>query len=441
MAPNTGTTMDEQFEVIIVGGRLAGSTLAARLAAQGVRVLLLDRARFPSLPGVPSSPILYPAAMDELDALGVPAAVYDVPEARMHSLTFEFHPWWHTVIKVPPLRGRDYVVGVDRRTLDTACWALPGAHPSCERREGWSVRDLILDDSGRVTGVVAVGPDDEVERIEGGCVVGADGRFSHVARKAGAPVVEDRPDHTSTVYYADWEGVGPDAAGRRNGQVVATGKGLDVLFFAMPGGVHSINTHARSDRVEVGGDPQGYYEATLRSIPSVAKRLEGARQVSKVTGIKRIGNGYRQAFGPGWALVGDALHYKDPVDGQGIRDALVGARLLARALLAWRDGTPWDDALAGYDAAFRQETHSMFLATTDRLRKELYEEPPVPVVRTLIRWWMSDPTYQQRFLEYLDRDRDPATWRSPGLALGATARGIGRDIAGLFGAKQLEDRG
>jgi hypothetical protein len=70
----------------------------------------------------------------------------------------------------------------------------------------------------------------------------------------------------------------------------------------------------------------------------------------------------------------------------------------------------------------------MFLATMDRLATELYSEPPVPVIRTLIRWWMQDPEYQDRFLRFLCREIDPATWRSPGLLARATARGILRDV-------------
>lgn len=184
------TAAGERCDVVVIGGRPAGATLALRLAQKGMRVLVLDRSRFPSQPGVPSSPILYPAAMAELDALGVAPDAYDRPDARMRSLTFQFHPWWHTVIPVPPLRARDYVLGVDRADLDGALWALAGQQATCTCREGWSARDLLRNDDGAVCGVVAAGPDGREERIVAGCVVGADGRYSLVARKAGAPVVE-----------------------------------------------------------------------------------------------------------------------------------------------------------------------------------------------------------------------------------------------------------
>jgi hypothetical protein len=75
----------------------------------------------------------------------------------------------------------------------------------------------------------------------------------------------------------------------------------------------------------------------------------------------------------------------------------------------------------------------MYTATQKRLANELYSEPPRLVVRTLLRWMLTDPTYQSRFIRFLGRDLDPATWLGPGLVLGCVARGIGRDIARLFG--------
>lgn len=421
------------YDVVIVGGRPAGATLAARLGARGARVLVVDRAKFPSLPGVPSSPVLYTSGMRVLDELGIDEASYADPHARMRDFCFEFDPWWSTVMKVPPSHGRDYVLGIDRARFDHALWENLARFPSVERREEFAVRDVLRDGSGRVVGVVGASSGGAEERITGRCVVGADGRFSVVARRVSAPVVEERNEHASTVYYADWEGVGPTRDGMLGGGLCTRGRGLDVLFIAMPGGRFSVNTHARADRAIVRGDAQSYYLETLNSMPSAARRLSGARQVSRVVGVKRIANGYRQASGPGWALVGDALHYKDPADGQGIHDALLEAGLLDSALAAFLSGArTWDEAMAGYAEAVRAATRPMFLATVTRLRRELYEEPPVPVIRTLLRWMMSDPAYQARFFRYLSRDIPPDGWMTRELIAGAVLRGIGRDVGALW---------
>jgi 2-polyprenyl-6-methoxyphenol hydroxylase-like FAD-dependent oxidoreductase len=417
-----------RYDVIIVGGRPAGAALAAHLGASGVRVLVLERAEHPSIPAVPSSPILYPSAMQLLDELGVDEARYSDPHARMRSLAFDFDPFWGTELTMPMFSGRDYVMGVERAVLDHALWENLARYPSVERRTGANVTDVARDGAGRVVGVLVQGQG----RIEAGCVIGADGRFSLVARRVGAPVVEE-VNHTSTVYYASWEGVAPARPGHHGAQVCTTGRGLDILFFALPRGRFCVNTHARSDRTDIAGDPQRYYQQTVLSVPSAARRLASARQITHVVGLKRVANAYRRASGPGWALVGDALHHKDPVDGQGIYDALLEAKLLAAALREVRAGAAWADAMARYEREVRQATHPMFLATTARLKRELYDEPPVPVIRTALRWMMTDPTYQRQFLRYLNRDIPPNGWMTPSLIGGAMLRGLARDARRLLG--------
>ena len=52
----------------------------------------------------------------------------------------------------------------------------------------------------------------------------------------------------------------------------------------------------------------------------------------------------RRATGPGWALVGDAGYFKDPLTAHGITDALRDAEFLTRAVV---DGGR--DALAEYE--------------------------------------------------------------------------------------------
>ena len=176
-----------------------------------------------------------------------------------------------------------------------------------------------------------------------------------------------------------------------------------------------------------------WYEATVRRLPLVAARLGDARPVGRVLGMKRVGNGYRTAGGPGWVLAGDAWHFKDPVDGQGIYDALLGTRILAEELEAGFQGKPADAVVRDYASRARNATHPMFVATVGRLANELYTSPPVPVIRTLLRWMLRDPVYQSRFIRFLGRDLDPATWLGPGVVLGSILRGIWGDLRGLFG--------
>lgn len=419
------------YDVVIVGGRPAGATLAARLGAAGHRVLLVDRANFPSQPGVPSSPVLYPSAMALLDELGIPEADYRAHLEPMSHLGFVFEGYFETMFTVPTMWGRSYVYGLDRFGFDEILWRNVGRFAAVERREGFTVTDLLRDASGRVVGIIGAARGGQPQEIRARAVIGADGRFSLVARKVGARVVEEEAERVSTCYFADWEGVAHFREGVNCAHIHTTGRGVDVPFFPMPNGRMNINIHVRADRVDIKGDAQQYYIDTLRSVPSVARLIEGARQVTDLLGVKRVGNGYRQASGPGWVLVGDAVHYKDPADGQGIYDAMLGAKLLAEALGPWLAGQrSWEAATAEYERTLHEATHPMYLETVGRLRRELYEEPPALIIKTLIRWMMTDPAYQERFMNYLGRTIPVAGWSSPKLMAGAVMRGIWRDLTG-----------
>ncbi|MBK8252585.1 MAG: FAD-dependent monooxygenase [Polyangiaceae bacterium] len=421
------------YDVLIVGGRPSGATLAARLGARQKKVLVLEKAIFPSLPNVPSSPAVHPGAMELLDEIGIPESAYASDHARMRHVRFNVAGLFSTVMRTPTLAaGRDYTYGVDRAVFDTACWHNLDRFPTVEKRQGFTVTDLVKEGQ-QVVGIVGNSNDGPSETIKARAVIGADGRFSFVARKCGAPVIEEQDTCTSTVYYADWAGVRPVCDEGPATFVYTTVRGLDVLFFAMPNGLYSVNTHQRSDRVDIGGKPENYYLNTLKSIPEVWRYLEKAERTTPLSGIKRIGNGYRQPSGPGWALVGDALHYKDPVDGQGIYDALLETKLLDQALSLWLSGArTWDDAMKAYRDDVWAATQPMFKTTVGRLKRELYDEPPWPVVRTLIRWTVTDPIYQETFLRILGRDLPPGRLTSKRLMAGCIQRGIARDALSLF---------
>ena len=74
----------------------------------------------------------------------------------------------------------------------------------------------------------------------------------------------------------------------------------------------------------------------------------------------------------------------------------------------------------------------MFVATTDRLRRELYEEPPLAVMKTMIRWTLSDPVYQDTFLRVLGRELPATAMSSRSMMAGAIARGALRDVTGAL---------
>jgi 2-polyprenyl-6-methoxyphenol hydroxylase-like FAD-dependent oxidoreductase len=425
----------KRFDVIVVGGRPGGASLAARLGSAGLSVLVVDKAEFPSHPEVPSCPIMYSSAVELLDEIGFREPAYASASTRIHKGVVGFEGYFHATIRVPMTRGRDYLYGFDRARFDNALWDHLATVPSVTRRSGFTVHDLLRDDNGRVVGILGGADRANPEQLYANlAVVGADGRHSLIARKAGARVVEEQDQHTSTIHFAEWENLQPATPdGEPALQIVSTGKGRNVLFFPSCEGRVHVATEVRTDRADIGGDPGAYYERQLQSLGTVRTRLAGARQVGPLLGVRRIANRYRDHGGAGWVLVGDAVHHKDPIDGQGIRDALACSRELASLLIDVRDQKlTWDAMLVRYRAALMDATHEMFEATMKRLERDLYSDPPPFMIRTLLRWALNDPEYQRRFLLFLARALPPDQFRTPGLMAAVIARGALRDLGGVF---------
>ncbi len=431
--------MQPDYDVIIVGGRPAGAGLAHRLGKQGRRVLVLDRQRFPCWPNVPSSPAVHMGTLALLDEIGIAEADIAAISERFGDYVLRFGTWFEAPMRITKVHGRTYGYGVRRTTFDGLLWQQLEKWPTVSRREGFAVEALIRDASGAVIGVEGK-VDGVTERHTATWVIGADSRFSTVARLAGAKILEQHDEKASTVYLADWEGVAPRVPGARSEfEVYTDGRGTDLLLLPMPGGLLTITTHQRADIVDVQGDAEAYYRAVVARYPSYAQRFANARMTGRVVGLKKVGNGYRDPSGDGWALVGDAFHFKDPVDGQGIYDALLSGRILAEELDAAFEGRH-THAEAGkqYGERAIAATHPMFEATLGRLSRELYGPPPNPVVRTVLRWLFTDPVFQDNLFRFFGRDPavDPLRWQSPSLVAGCLLRGLGRDIAGVFARRR-----
>lgn len=419
-----------QFDVVVVGGRVAGAALAARLARDGMTVLVLDKSSFATRPEVPSCPIMYAAAMAQLDELGFTEDKYAHATTRIEDGIIAFEGHFSANLRMPSSHGRAYLYGLDRALFDAALWQHLQSFPTVTCRESLAVTDVIRE-AATVTGVVASNGERFLARY---CVVAADGRHSFLARKLNAKVIEDQARYTSTIHFAEWENVAPAlASGKPTLHIVNTGRGENALFFPSAAGRINVAIQIRSDRADIAGDAEAYYQRHLDAIPTVRARLKHARRVGPLLGVRRIANRYREAGGAGWVLVGDALYHKDPLDGQGIYDALVSGRILSQLLGQVRAGTlSWTALLARYRAEVHEATHPMFEQTMSRLERDLYDDPSPRKIDTVMRWALTDPVYQRQFLLFLARGIAPQKFRTPRLLAGVIARGLMRDLrAGL----------
>jgi menaquinone-9 beta-reductase len=315
--------VEARYDIVIVGARAAGASLAIHLARAGARVALLDRVTFPA--DTMSTHVLYPNTLARLEDLGALALVEEHGPPPLHTawfygdLAFEAA---HT-----PIRGRDYALCVRRSTLD-AILVEQARAAGADVYEGFTVRGVLGrgHDSDPVRGVVGKG--DTHERVlHAPLVVGADGRHSTVSRAVGART-ELRLATGTMMLFAYWRGLPTQ---RRQdffhelpwiGTHFPADEGYHVV--ALIGPVDAYPTNQRD----------AFYQRQVSAIGGLRERIRGGRQVSKVIGTRRLDGYYRQATGAGWVLTGDAGHFKHPAAVQGIADALHAAEALAPMILA-----------------------------------------------------------------------------------------------------------
>ncbi|MDQ7025436.1 MAG: NAD(P)/FAD-dependent oxidoreductase [Anaerolineae bacterium] len=424
------------YDAIIIGGRPAGASLAVHLARGGMTVLVVDRATFPSKPAIPSMPLILPHTLDLLDEIGIPESVSANAGSKLLRLLLEMNGHYAVEIDFGQAMAGDsrrpYFYSIRRDPFDNALWENLSQFDNITARQEFGVTKLLTDDAGKVTGIEGANG----EQITADVVVGADGRFSFVANQVNAAPFNEVSDYNTDFYFAYWRGGTYDHEDwSHTMHVYSSTQGYQYLIFPVSDNEVAVSVQMVHDLFPKPANQsiEDYYEAQLQKYPQLWHQIQGAERISQVWGMKNIRNGYREVGGNGWVLVGDAAHYKDSIDGQGIYDALLGAKILAAHLIDWKAGKhSWEAAVEQYRAALLDATYDMFMETQGRLKREVHDEPPQFVVTQILRRVMEDPTYQKQFIGYATRRFEPKGWASPQLMLEALVRGFGRDLRKLF---------
>lgn len=335
------------YDVVVIGARCAGSPAAMLFARQGYRVLLLEKARFPQ-DTLSSHYIHQPGValldrwglLDELRAAGcqpIDHQSYEAPGVRLDGFSL-------------PVDGHRTTYAPRRYVLDPIL-AAGAVASGVEFREGCAVNDLLVEDD-RVVGVRYTTPGGAETTERARLVVGADGMRSLVARKTGAQNVVEHPRMTCT-YYTYWAGVPAhfelyERPGRWVG-VIPTNDDLKLIMCYFPQGEFA--------RVRTAVEP-AFLEAVRTTVPELYERMAAGRRVEQLYGTGHQENYFRKAYGPGWVLLGDAVHHKDSITARGITDAFIQAQSLTDHI---GDGLYDDAVLKAALKRYENELTDVFL--------------------------------------------------------------------------------
>lgn len=372
------------YDVIVVGTRVAGSPLAMLLARQGLRVLAVDRASFPS--DTVSTHYIHQAGLSRLQDWGLLDRVIESGCPPIRHLNFSY-----TDIALQgfaePIDGLDAVYCPRRTVLDKIL--VDAARESgVEVIEGFTVSDLVVSD-GRVIGIRGCQGDGPTQEFRSAFVVGADGANSIVAKKVGAEVYRTSPGGCF-VYYSYYSGIDWGMQHR-------TGFG-EQQFASWPtnDGLSLIAVMRKRDRFrDFRADPDGGIQEIVEAIdPKYGEELrDKATREEPLRPMLYPDNYYRRSHGPGWALVGDAGYHKDPFTGWGITDAFKYAELLATRLVEGLSGRrPLEEALESY-----QRERDAQSAGTYELTTSISELSLTPYYDSVFRAASKSPEYTKKF--------------------------------------------
>lgn len=329
------------YDVIVVGARCAGAATAMLLARKGYRVMLADKARFPSDMTM-STHLVWQAGAERLHRWGLLDAVTRSNCPPLDDVSLDMGAF--------ALRGRPVAAGgvasafaprrivLDKLLVDAAVAA------GAELREDFAVTG-VLRDGERVSGIRGDSAGNKGVEERARLVVGADGSNSRIARDAGAVEYNPAP-HVQGTFFSYFGGVrleGIEFVPRPDRMVYAWRTNDDRTLI----GISWCLRDFREVRQDV---EKNFHEEMARLAPDLHGRMREGRRDAPWTGGAADGF-FRKPAGAGWALVGDAGLTMDPITAAGISNAFRDAEFLAEAVDEGFSGRqPLEEALEQFAA-------------------------------------------------------------------------------------------
>jgi 2-polyprenyl-6-methoxyphenol hydroxylase-like FAD-dependent oxidoreductase len=401
---------DNMYDAIVVGARCAGAPAAMLLARKGYKVLVVDRATFPS--DTVSTHLLQPEAVAALKRWGLLDRVVETGVPPIHTYSFDFGPF--------VLRGSPAIDGVPatyapRRTVLDKILVDAAREAGAEVREGFSVQDVLFED-GTVTGIAGHGQGGSTITEKARVVIGADGLRSKVAAAVRPEQYNEKPALLCG-YYSYWSGLPMNGVSEthvlpnRGFAAWPTNDGLTLIICGWP----QREFEANRDDIE------GNVMKTLAMVPEFSARLAMAKREERFAGMF-VPNYFRKPYGPGWALVGDAGYNKDFITAQGIQDAFRDAELCVNAVdEAFTGKRHFYAAMAEYQS--RRDQH---VAGTYELTTMLATiEPPPPPMAAILAAAAGNQEAMDAFMRVAAGVAPPSSFFSPASAETSVAAAAG----------------
>jgi flavin-dependent dehydrogenase len=344
-----GATQSQSYDVVVIGARCAGAATAMLLARRGLRVLLADRERYGA--DTLSTHALMRGGVLQLHRWGILDGVKAAGTPTVRSTSFHYGDDV-VEVQIKPKDGVDGLYAPRRTVIDSLlvdAARSAGAEVLFETR----LMELLRQDK-RVCGVRLRSANGEQFEVSAKLVIGADGVHSTVANLVGAEPYKTGRHATGVVfsYWADTAITGYHWCYRPGVSVgvIPTNDGQACVF---------VSVSQRRFHDEVSADVDAGYRRLLKECnPMLGAVVERASRMEKYRGFAGQVGFFRQSNGPGWALVGDAGYFKDPLTAHGMTDALIDAELLARAAAQGNER-----ALAEYQRARDDRAMQLFDVT------------------------------------------------------------------------------
>lgn len=321
---NALSGVNPRYDAVIIGGRCAGAATALLLARSGAKVLMVDGQAYGS--DTMSTHALMRGGVLQLERWGLTQRVVAAGTPAIRSTTF--HYGGEAIrVDIKPDHGVDCLFAPRRTVLDPVL-VDAAREAGAEVRHRIALSGLEFASSGRVIGVSLKDVAGTCVTVRSDVVIGADGRQSTVAQLAKSKTYVEG-SHASGIVFGYFEGLKRAGshwyfASNVAAGVIPTNSG-HCVFAAVPAA--RFLTTFRGDVM------RGFLKVLESNCPELRADIDRATLIGRLRGFGGATSYLRQCHGAGWALVGDAGYFKDPLTAHGITDALRDAQLLSREII------------------------------------------------------------------------------------------------------------